>query len=157
VDLSAIILRPARVGDYDFLWRLHRLALRPAVDAIWGWDEDFQARRFREHFDTAGLQIVSYRGQEVGAIKVLPEENSLFLAYIAILPVLQNQGIGTALIRQVLVEAARNDQPVTLQVLRGNPARRLYERLGFVITDQNDERCFMIHWLAQPPETEQLP
>jgi ribosomal protein S18 acetylase RimI-like enzyme len=40
--------------------------------------------------------------------------------------------VGEALLREVLGEAAGCGLPVRIHVERGNPARRLYARLGFV-------------------------
>ena len=51
---------------------------------------------------------------------------------IALLPPSRNAGIGTALRRDLLAEAAVAHQPVRLHVEQCNPALRLYERLGFV-------------------------
>lgn len=44
----------------------------------------------------------------------------------------QGRGLGTELLRRVLARADARRLPVRLQVLKGNPARRLYRRLGFV-------------------------
>ena len=63
--------------------------------------------------------------------------------FIAVTPDLQGQGIGTSVIHQVLDEAKRSGKPVALQVLKVNPARRLYERLGFSVTGENETRYFM--------------
>lgn len=60
----------------------------------------------------------------------------LFLEKVYILPRVQGQGIGTHLVRRVLDEGLGAGLPVTLRVLKGNPARRLYERLGFVVVEQ---------------------
>jgi ribosomal protein S18 acetylase RimI-like enzyme len=43
----------------------------------------------------------------------------------------------------VLDEARRSGKPVALQVLKVNPARRLYERLGFSVTGENETLYFM--------------
>jgi ribosomal protein S18 acetylase RimI-like enzyme len=58
-------------------------------------------------------------------------------------PALQGQGIGMLVIQQVLDEAKRSGKPVVLQVLKVNPARRLYERLGFSATGENETHYFM--------------
>jgi ribosomal-protein-alanine N-acetyltransferase len=52
---------------------------------------------------------------------------------LAILPDLRGQGIGSALVRHVLAEGRRlGARRATLEVRASNePARRLYERLGF--------------------------
>ena len=51
-----------------------------------------------------------------------------------IVPSAQGRGLGTALVRLVLDEAAGRGLPVRLSVLANNPARGLYERLGFQVT-----------------------
>jgi ribosomal protein S18 acetylase RimI-like enzyme len=71
-------------------------------------------------------------------------EGSLFLAYVAILPAFQGRGVGTAIVRDLVEEARAQDLPVTLQVLKENPgARRLYERLGFAVTGENETSHLM--------------
>jgi ribosomal protein S18 acetylase RimI-like enzyme len=56
---------------------------------------------------------------------------SITLVDITIAPELRGQGIGTRLLNELLAEAAGKQIPVLLKVTEGNPARRLYERLGF--------------------------
>jgi predicted GNAT family acetyltransferase len=46
-------------------------------------------------------------------------------------------------IQDVLAEGERLGLPVTLQVFRNNPARQLYERLGFTAVGRDDIRLFM--------------
>jgi len=43
----------------------------------------------------------------------------------------------------VIDETRAAGKPVALRVLKPNPARRLYERLGFEIICETPERCFM--------------
>ena len=51
---------------------------------------------------------------------------------IAIVPEHRGRGIGTRLLGRLLSVARAREQDLSLSVSRGNPARRLYERLGFV-------------------------
>jgi len=128
-------LRPAAKKDYDFLYRLIEVCLKEYVEATWGWDDEFQQTHFAEHFDITGCQIVLVNGREAGQLTVIEKENSIFISAIYLLPEFQNRGLGSALIREVQAVAAKKSRPVTLQVLKANqPARRLYERLGFVVT-----------------------
>lgn len=53
------------------------------------------------------------------------------LNVVHVLPAYRNQGIGTRLILQVAQRLKQEDAPsINLWTLTGNPARRLYERLG---------------------------
>jgi ribosomal protein S18 acetylase RimI-like enzyme len=62
----------------------------------------------------------------------------------------QRQGIGTEVIKHVISEAAGAGQAVTLGVVKTNPALRLYERLGFRITHEDDRMFYMRRDSAAP-------
>jgi ribosomal protein S18 acetylase RimI-like enzyme len=140
-------LRPAGPGDAEFLYRLNELALREAVEQTYGrWDEPWQRWHFRDRFDPAATRIVVAAGRDVGALKVLEHDDHLFLATIELHPDWQQRGIGSAILRDVLADAARKGKPVALQVFKVNaPARRLYERLGFVVTGETETHFHMRH------------
>jgi ribosomal protein S18 acetylase RimI-like enzyme len=138
-----IRLRDAKPGDYDFLYNLHREALLPSIDLTWGWEEEWQIKHFREHFDPAIRKIIQVQGEDIGCISVQDQGDSLFIAYIAILPTYQRRGIGTYLIRNIIQEAEKRKIPIRIQTLKVNPARELYERLGFRITGSTETHYLM--------------
>ncbi len=142
--MPAVQLRPATKDDVDALYRIHRDALGHYVEQTWGaWDEDWQTRNFREHFDVTHRQVVEWDGRAIGFLDVMEQDESTLLANIQISPEFQRRGIGTRLIRDVLERAASRGVPVTLRVLRVNPARRLYERLGFEVVDTSETHYMM--------------
>ena len=134
---SRINLRPALESDYPFLWELHARTFRDYVDQLWGWDDEFQLQRFREKFDPANRSIIQVGGDAVGAVETHAKADFLFLAYIAIDPAHQRNGIGTHVINSVLEEANALGLPVELQFLKVNPVRKLYERLGFPVIEES--------------------
>ena len=136
-------LRPATAHDYDFLRWLHRATLREYVDQTWGWDEDRQATLFRERFDPSRDQIVLVDGQDAGVLRVERREGGLFLASLLIAPAYQGHGVGTAILEDLKAEAARAGVPLGLQVLKVNPARRLYERHGLRVTAETATHYLM--------------
>jgi GNAT superfamily N-acetyltransferase len=50
----------------------------------------------------------------------------------------QRRGIGTKLLKRLIQEADRSHVPLRLSTAKINPARRLYERLGFSV-EREDE------------------
>jgi len=138
-----ISLRPATQEDFDFLWWLHRATMRPYVEKTWGWDEQWQARCFRDHFDPNTREILEGDGVPIGYISVERREDCIFLAAIEIAPDHQNQGVGTKLVRALLDEADSKGIPVELQVLKVNPVRRFYERLGFAVNGETETHYLM--------------
>jgi ribosomal protein S18 acetylase RimI-like enzyme len=152
--MDTVELRSTDPDDYDFAFSVHCAAMRSSVEKIYGWDVDWQARYFREHFDPARRQIVRYCGNDVGYISIEERKTSLFLSSIAILPVYQGRGIGTTLIRRLQHEAGAKGVPVRLQVLKGNPARALYERLGFKVTGETDTH-YRMKWVSVRSQREE--
>jgi ribosomal protein S18 acetylase RimI-like enzyme len=63
---------------------------------------------------------------------------------IALLPGYRNLGLGTQLLRHMLEEAAGQFSGLSLSVSSENPARRLYERLGFSIIEVNGSSLKML-------------
>ena len=76
-------------------------------------------------------QIVELDGVPVGAIEVHRQSDHIFIKNLHITPSHQNRGIGAQLITSLIEEADEREVPPRLQVLKVNPSRRLYERLGF--------------------------
>jgi len=136
-------LRAAASHDREFLWEVHRTALRPAVEATWGWDEAFQLHYFAEHFTTSDRFIVCVDGVDAGVLQFTVKEDHLFLASVALLPEHQGRGIGTDLVNMVLAEGRRHNLPVRLQVLKVNRAKKLYERLGFEAYGESETHVHM--------------
>ena len=70
-------------------------------------------------------------------------EGSLFIDNMHVIPEAQGKGIGTWLLEQVIRDAREKKLAVTLTVLKTNPARRLYERLGFQVYGEKNRRLQM--------------
>ncbi|MGD2179346.1 MAG: GNAT family N-acetyltransferase [Anaerolineae bacterium] len=151
--MATVDLRPAKPDDYDFVFSVHAAAMRRCVEQTYGWDEDWQAHYLREHFDPVERQIIRYDGTDVGYISIEEQKTSFFLNSIAILPAYQGLGIGTTLIRRLQQKARRKEVPVKLRVLKGNPARALYERLAFTVTGETDTH-YRMKWSSIPEPTE---
>jgi ribosomal protein S18 acetylase RimI-like enzyme len=67
---------------------------------------------------------------------------------IAVLPEYRNRGIGSALIRHLFTHAQAICSAISLSVSLDNPARRLYERLGFEQVRQDATSVTMLKQLS---------
>jgi ribosomal protein S18 acetylase RimI-like enzyme len=145
--LSSIVqLRPATLQDADFLYRLHKAAMQHYVAQTWKWEEAWQQQHFRQHFDPSTCQIIVSQGQAVGVLAVVRDASAVYLHNIEVLPAYQGHGLGTYLISALLAEAHHSGRPLVLQVLKVNPARHLYARLGFTITKETATHYVMHAW-----------
>ena len=138
-----IDLRQATNDDSEFAYETKKLALGEYVHKTWGWDETFQRKFHQEHWNPQNEKVITLDGCDVGKIVVWERGEHLLLESVYILPEYQNRGIGTHLIRQVIDKARHEKKPVRLQVLKINPAIRLYERLGFRTTSETETHFVM--------------
>lgn len=139
----AIDLRPASLEDLPFLLTLRRLTMTEHLQRVGApTDDEAHDRRIRAHFEDA--MIVCEGATAIGVLKVTRSAGEWHVHQIQILPARQGQGIGEAVLRELLSDAARAHVPVSLSVLRGNPARRLYERLGFRLGSETEHGANLV-------------
>ena len=103
-------------------------------------------RSYRMYY--AGLEdsIILFNDRAVGRLLVVRGDEEWRLADIALLPDYRRAGIGTALVKELMEEAGREQKPLRLQVEKSNAlALSLYERLGFATTGENDTHFQMEH------------
>ena len=136
-----VTLRAARPTDRDFLVALYA-STRADEFAQLGWPVEMERNFMRMQFDAqrgdyerrhpgALCDIVELRRCPVGRLWVAQDARSLTVLDISIVAELRGQGIGTECLRRVLRRADLAGLDVELQVVVGNPAQHLYERLGF--------------------------
>lgn len=139
------VLRQATESDSEFAYHVKRAALKEYVEQTWGWNEGWQRQYHARHFDPSGVQIITYQGMDVGWLEVRPEREAIFVSDIYISPEYQKRGIGSFLLKEVLLDADRRGVPVKLGVFKVNTrAQQLYERLGFRRVSETD-----VHYLME--------
>jgi ribosomal protein S18 acetylase RimI-like enzyme len=142
----AHILRAATAADREWLWQTKTRCLRDYIEQTWGvWDEDTQRARFDASFEAEEIQVISQAGRDAGFIAAKHESGEVRLFNIMIAPEFQKNGLGTAVLRELLAAAQARRVPVRLQVMKVNPARRLYERLGFTVFEETPTH-FRMAW-----------
>ena len=125
----AYSLRPASQTDLAALLGIHEATFRAMVEVRFEWESTRQLERLLE----GGLgQVVVIGDEVVGQWLVERRPTEFYLARVMLAPAVQGKGLGTQLIRDLQAEAATEGKTVLLQVWEENPARVLYERLGFV-------------------------
>ncbi len=134
--------RPATEADLPFLLALRRESMGPHLAAadLPGTDEDYLVR-VRHRFDCA--EILLLHGQPVGMLKLLCEPAQWHVLQLQLSESIRGQGVGQGLLEDLLADAARAGVAVGLSVLKANPAKRLYERLGFSIVGEDAREFHM--------------
>ncbi len=158
-NLKSIEIRALTKADESFLWDMlyqaiyvpegqapppYEIVYQPALAWYvqdWGRDGD------------CGFLVSDESGQQIGAIWLrfaidghhgygYVDEATPELS-LALLPDYRGKGIGTQLFAR-LFDSPCTHPRVSLSVSVNNPARRLYERVGFAEVAQNDDSLTMI-------------
>lgn len=138
---QCVTLRPSRVEDEPFQFMVYA-STRADEMALLDWapgqkeaflQMQFNAQRqyYLEQYRSAEYSIIQCNGLDIGRLIVDRQAEMFLLMDIALLPEYRNGGIGTALIKDLMAQAAGAGKPLHLHVEIFNPALRLYERLGF--------------------------
>jgi ribosomal protein S18 acetylase RimI-like enzyme len=147
LDPTRLWRRPESEADLPFLFDLYASTRTRELSRM-DWSEkqkaqfvasQFQAQWVDYHgrYPDARFEVVELDGERVGRLIVHQREDELRLIDIAVAPAYRDRGIGTHLIGEVLDEARDLGLAVRFHVEESNPARRLYDRLGFVEIAQN--------------------
>jgi ribosomal protein S18 acetylase RimI-like enzyme len=142
---TAVRLRPTALPeDERFLFEVYASARADELAQV-AWDEaqldSFLKMQFnmqRRVYRDADQQIILIKDRPAGRLIVVRTEEEIRLADISLLPEYRRAGAGTYLLTKLIREASGAGKPVRLQVEKSNePAKRLYERLGFAVTGES--------------------
>ena len=137
-----VTLRQARTQDFDFCAALYFAGMESVIRDL-KLDRAAQVVSFRQQWELTQVRIITTDGADVGWLQSTTREDSLFLAQLFVDASFQRRGIGTEVMHRLIAEAACARQAMTLGVVKINPALRLYERQGFLITHEDDRKFYM--------------
>jgi GNAT superfamily N-acetyltransferase len=141
--MRPVALRPALPADLAFCRRIEHDTMRWIVEELFGWDEVRQVEKFARQWNVDEVRIITAASEDAGWLQTAQLNDAIFLKQIYLDPPFQRQGIGTRVMKIVIDEAQRQSKAVTLGVVKINPARRLYERLGFHVTHDDEYKFYM--------------
>ena len=135
---AAYQLQPCSDDDFEALLALRLAAMRPSLQAIGRFDPERARARLAASYQAAATRWIVQRGQRVGFLARRQLADCHYLDHLYVLPALQGQGIGGAVLQQLQAEAASAGLPLCLGALRGSAANLFYQRHGFVATHEEE-------------------
>lgn len=141
-----IRFRNATGDDLELTYQIKLASLKPQVEQIWGWNEDFQRDFHRKDFDPRQIQIIlDQEGNCLGLLSSTEDPGSIYIKSILICDFAQDKGIGTRIILDMIEKARLAGKQTKLQVFKNNErAKKLYEKLGFSISGETQQHYQMI-------------
>ncbi|WP_051951347.1 GNAT family N-acetyltransferase [Actinacidiphila yeochonensis] len=141
------VLRSAVASDIEAIAELRAAVMRADLERLGRYDEHRVRQRLRDTFSMEYTSIIEADGEVVGSITLRPADGRQWLEHFYLATHLQGRGLGSAVLRSVLARTDAEGATVGLDVLQGSAARRLYERHGFVVEDEDPVDVFM----TRPP------
>jgi len=148
-----VTLRPVRPEDREFMLAVYASTRTEELAPV-PWTDEQKAAFLRMQFAAqdadysrnyarADFSVVKVDGVPAGRLYVERRPGEIRLIDIALLPAFRGRGLGKGLLRDLLAEAESAGKKVTLHVEVFNPARRLYEGLGFTAVSERSPYVLM--------------
>ncbi|MFB9266317.1 GNAT family N-acetyltransferase [Bradyrhizobium erythrophlei] len=112
-------------------------------------DQQFRAQHahYQQHYPDADWLVIAHCDEDIGRLYIERWPSQHRIIDIAFLPEHRGRGFGSALLADLLDEAAAVGKDVSIHVEKLNPAMRLYRRLGFAI--EEDKGVYdLMRWRA---------
>lgn len=141
------VLRGASAGDVEAIAELRADVLRGDLERVGRYDAGRVRQRLRDGFVAGHTWVIEVGGEFAGCVALRgdAEGGCHWLEHFYLDARLQGGGIGSGVLGELLERCDRGGvRVVRLNVLRGSPARRLYERFGFVVEAEDAVDVFMV-------------
>ncbi|GHO77603.1 N-acetyltransferase [Ktedonobacter sp. SOSP1-85] len=135
--MKQITLRQSQNSDVETIANLRAIVLRNDLTRLGRFDEEKVRQRFRNTFDSVHTWIIEADSSFVGCIAFKPTLDGYLLEHFYIYPNYQGKGVGSQVLKNLLEQNYVKGKRVTLNVLQGSSARRLYERFGFKVESED--------------------
>ena len=107
-----------------------------------------EAAHYEEYYPQCQFLVIELEGRPIGRLYIDRGEDDIRITDIALLPEFRGRGIGRMLMEEDPGGGRGTGKRVTIHVEHDNPARRLYDRLGFRHVDTNGVYHLM-EWSAE--------
>lgn len=135
-------IRPAAPEDFDYCARLYFEGMEKIIKEL-NLNMDAQVAGLRQRWDVTQVRVIALDGTDIGWLQSFEKDNTLFLGQLFVDGAFRRQGIGTEVVKALIEEATTAGRAMTLGVVKTNPALRLYERLGFRTTHEDERKFYM--------------
>ncbi|EKO3904422.1 GNAT family N-acetyltransferase [Vibrio fluvialis] len=137
-ESSGLLFVTPDLSEFEQVFATVKQGIFDLVEAVFGWDDEFQRQRLRTDYQWAWFHWIVRSGERVGLICFKPYDNAYHVHLLIIFPHYQNQAIGQSVMEQLATMGQEEQRSaITLSSFASNHAAiRFYQRLGYRITEQ---------------------
>ncbi|OOC64209.1 GNAT family N-acetyltransferase [Paenibacillus ihbetae] len=141
--MDQITLHRSDCSDVETIANLRAIVLHDDLTRLGRFNEERVRQRFRDSFDPNHTWIIKAGPRFIGCIAFKTLSDGYLLEHFYIHPDFQGKGIGSQVLTYFLKQDHVAGKRVTLNVLQGSAAIRLYERFGFAVDREDPVDIFM--------------
>lgn len=147
-------IRFATPDDHDLIYALKAESVRPYVEKIWGWDEDYQRKDFDGDFSNIKqFNVIEVDGKFAGFVQYYFEYPYFEVVEIHLLPECRGKGIGSDILQYLQKVCIAQDRKIRIGCFKENHrAKHLYLKQGFMQTQETDT-----HYILEYPNYTIIP
>ena len=140
-----IEFRKCKQDDVSFILELKELGMKWYIEKIYGWNIEIQKektkREIEKFIDT--MKIIVVDNQDIGVTNFFEDEGKYHVGLIVVHPDYQGKGIATKIINDYIDIAKKEQKEILIKTYKCNPAKKLYEKLGFKQYDEDDTHVYL--------------
>jgi ribosomal protein S18 acetylase RimI-like enzyme len=153
-----VLLRPATPEDGEEMVLVYASTREAELAQVTWWDDaqklafcrmqyHAQKAEYDARYPDAQYDVLVLEGRTAGRVWVGRDADEIHMLDITVLPWAQGRGVGTAVVKALIEEARASGKRLRHMVFVLNEgARRLYERLGFVVFEEVGGTHLHMEW-----------
>lgn len=161
VELSdkTLSLRPIQDEDLAVLNEIYSSTRQEELKQVTAWDEvlkqeflnqqfNAQHQYYQKNYVGGAFYLIKKGKMDIGRLYIHEnfQEKGIRIIDIVLLPKWQKQGIGKGILEDIIKKATEIDRPVSIHVESFNPAKHLYDRLGFKKISETNGVYHLMEW-----------
>ncbi len=113
------------------------------IEKIYGWNDETQKIKTSNEVkrNINNIKIIQTNNKDIG-VTTFEKGDDYRIGLTIIHPDYQNKGIATSVISDYISKANADKKRIIIKVFKENPARKLYERLGFSIYNKDSTHYY---------------
>ena len=140
-----IKFRSCEYTDCDFILNLKELGMKWYIEKIYGWNTYVQREMTKNEIENhlSDMRIIIFNNIDIGVTTFYEENNEYVVGLIIVHPDYRGKGIATNIINEYIDIARNENKNINVKTYKYNPAKELYERLGFIIYNEDDTHVYL--------------
>jgi ribosomal protein S18 acetylase RimI-like enzyme len=135
---------PFNNNEKDVAYKLYKEAFFDIISKTFGWNENSQITRFNS-YNLSDFRWINIYGINIGYLCLVIDDDSFHLRLFVIAKQHQRKGYGKRVLRTIEDAAFAKNKSIKMSSFKLNSqANHFYKKLGYILTDDNDEIFYTI-------------